>query len=47
MAAAGLSCCRLGNSITPVGVDVKGGEAVHFILDVRLRRCYSGMHPAK
>ena len=35
MAAAGLSGCRLGNKITPVGVEVKGGEAVHFTLDVR------------
>ena len=35
MAAAGLSGCRLANNITPVGVNVKGGEAVHFTLDVR------------
>lgn len=47
MAAAGLSSCRLGNNITPVGVNVEGGEAVHFTLDVRLLRCYSGMRPAK
>ena len=46
-----MSGCRLGNNITPVGVDVKGGEAVgeavHFTLDVRPRRCYSGMRSAK
>ena len=44
-------------SITPAGMDVKGGgkAAVHRsaahsgaqTLDVRLRRCYSGMRPAK
>ena len=27
-----MSGCRLVNNITPVGVDVKGGEAVHFTL---------------
>ena len=42
-----MSGCRLGNNITPVGVDVKGGEAVYFTLDVRPRRCYSGMRSAK
>ena len=42
-----MSGCRLGNKITPVVMEVKGGEAVHFTLDVRPRRCYSGMHSAK
>ena len=56
-AAAVLSDCRLVCSITPAGVDVKGGgkAAVHRsaahsgaqTLDLRLRRCYSGMRPAK
>ena len=39
--------CRLDNNITPVGADVKGGEAVHLALDVRSQRCYSGMRSAK
>ena len=46
-AAAGLSGCRLAGIITPEGLDVKGGEAVHFTLDFRPRRCYSGMRSAK
>ena len=56
-AAADLSDCRLVCSITPAGVDVKGGgkAAVHRsaaysgaqTLDLRLRRRYSGMRPAK
>ena len=46
-AAAGLSYCRLVCIITPVGADVKGGEAVHLALDVRSQRCYPGMRPAK
>ena len=56
-AAADLSDCRLVCSITPAGMDVQvGGKvAVHRsaahsgarTLDVRLRRCYSGMRPAK
>ena len=55
--AADLSDCRLVCSITPVGMDVQGGvkAAVHRsaahsgaqTLDVRLRRRYSGMRPAK
>ena len=56
-AAADLSDCRLVCSITPAGVDVKGGgkAAVHRsaaysgaqTLDVRLRRCYSGYASGK
>ena len=46
-AAAGLSSCRLINRITPEGLDVKCGEAVHFILGVQPRRCYSGMRSVK
>ena len=42
-----MSGWRLVNNITPEGVDVKGGEAVHFTLDIQPRRCYSGMRPAK
>ena len=32
-AAVGLSGCRLVNSITPEGLDVKSGEAVHHALN--------------
>ena len=39
--------CRLTNNITPMGADVKGGETVHFTLDIRSRRCYSGIRSAK
>ena len=46
-AAADLSGCCLVNNITPEGVDVKSGEAVHFTLDVRPLWCYSGMRSAK
>ena len=42
-----MSGCRLVNNITPVGQDVKGGEVVHLALDIRCRRCYSGMRSAK
>ena len=46
-AAADLSGCCLVNNITPEGVDVKSGEAVHFTLDVRPLWCYSSMRSAK
>lgn len=39
--AAAVSICRLFKNITPVGADVKGGEAVHCALDIWARRCYS------
>ena len=38
-----MSGCRLVCIITPMGMEVKGGEA----LDVRPQRCYSGMRWAK
>ena len=56
-AAADLSDCRLVCSITPAGVDVKGGgkAAVHRSAAysgaqtraVRIRGCYAGTRPAK
>ena len=45
-AAACPSAARVYN-ITPVGMDVKGGEAVHLTLDIQTQRCYSGMRSAK
>ena len=30
-----------------MGMDVQGGNAVHFILDIQTQRCYSGIHSAK
>ncbi len=42
-----MSGYRLFNNITPVGADVKGGVAVHLALDIRPRRCYSGIRSAK
>lgn len=42
--------CRLFSTITPTEPDIKGGEAgllAAFTLDVRIRRCYSGMRSAK
>ena len=44
---SGLAVCRLVYSITPAERDVKGGETVCLALDVRPRRCYSGMRLAK
>lgn len=41
-----MSSCRLFKKITPVGADVKDGEAVHLILDVRPRLCYSDIRSA-
>lgn len=40
-------CCPLAYNITPLGPEVKGGEAVHFTLDIRNRRCYSRIRPSK
>ena len=34
-------------NITPVGMDVKGGEAVHCTLDIQTQRCYSSIRSAK
>ena len=45
-AAAYPSAAHVCN-ITPVGMDVKGGEAVHFTLDIQTQRCYSGIRSAK
>ena len=42
-----MSGCRLVGIITPLGPDVEGGEAACEALDIRPRRCYSGMRPAK
>ena len=42
-----MSDCRHVYNITPTGQDVKGGEAVHVTLDIRARRCYSGIRSAK
>ena len=46
---AGESGCRLVNNIAPVEVEVevKGEGTVHFALDIRPRRCYSGILSAK
>ena len=41
-----IRCCRI-YILTPVGMDVKGGEAVHFTLDIQTQRCYPGIRSAK
>ena len=42
--------CCLFSTITSTELDVKGGEAgllIAVTLDIRIRRCYSGMRSAK
>ena len=34
-------------NITPVGMDIKGGEAVHCTLDILTQQCYSDIRSAK
>ena len=44
---SGLPSAAYVYNITPVGMDVKGGEAVHLTLDIQTQRCYPGIRSAK